>query len=61
MIADFESLFKKFKINDRDKNISYTEKCQDRIFCSFVYKVVYIDVKFSKPFIEEILEEYDYF
>ena len=70
--TDFESLFKKLQINDRNKNTSYTEKYQDHIPCSFAYKVVCIDDKLSKPavlyrgksvinrFIEAILEEYDY-
>ena len=46
--VDFESLLKKFLINDRDKNTSYNEKNQDHISCSFAYKVVCIDDKFSK-------------
>ena len=49
------------------------EKCKDHIPCSFAYKVVYMDDKFSKAavfyrwknmanrLIEGILEEYDYF
>ena len=60
------------KINDRDKNTSYTKKYQDHFPCSFAYKVVFIDNKFSKPvilyrgknavnkFIETFLKEYDY-
>ena len=55
----------------RDKNGLYTEKHQDHIPCSFAYKVVSVDNKFSKDvamyreknaaykFIEAILEEYD--
>ena len=55
------------------KKSSYTEKYQDHIPCSFAYKVVCIDDKFSKPavlyrgknavnrFIKAILKEYDYF
>ena len=50
----------------------YTEKYQDHIPCSFSYKLVCVDNKFSKPtvvyrgenaayrFIKAILEEYDY-
>ena len=49
MYADFESLFKKLQINDRDNNTSYTEKYQDHIPCSFTYEVVCIVDKFSKP------------
>ena len=51
---------------------SYTRKYQDHIPCSFAYKVVYIDNKFSKnvvlyrgknavfKFIQCIFKEYDY-
>ena len=54
------------------KEGSYTEKYQDHIPCSFAYKVVCIDNKFTKPtiiyrgenaayeFIKAILEEYKY-
>ena len=70
--ADFESLFKGVKSNDRNKNTSYTEKYQDHIPYSFAYKFVCIDDRFSKPlvlyrekggvnkFIDAILEEFDY-
>ena len=59
------------KSNDQ-KHVSYTEKHQDHTPCSFAYKVVCIDNKFSKKvvlyrgkkaayrFIKVILEEYDY-
>ena len=69
--ADFECILKEFKSSDKN-NGSYTEKYQDHILCSFVYKVVCIDKKFSKKhvlyrgkisvyrFIEAILREYDY-
>ena len=55
-----------------DKNGSYTEKYQTHIACSFAYKVVCVDNKFSKDiviyrrknaaneFIEAVLKEYDY-
>ena len=39
--ADFESVL--------NGNASYTEKYQEHIPCSFAYKVVCIDDKFSKP------------
>ena len=54
------------------KNSSYTEKYQTHIPCSFAYKVVCVDNKFSKDvviyrgknaayeFIEAILKKYDY-
>ena len=66
--ADFESALKGVKNNDKN-NASYTKKYQDHIPCSFDYKVVCTDDKFSKPvvlykrkipinkFIEEILKE----
>ena len=74
--ADFESIVKRIKSSDkssdRGDNVSYTEKNQAHIPCSFSDKLVCIDNKFSKPvilyrrkyvvykFIEAILEEYDY-
>ena len=66
--AGFECNFKKVKCNES----SYTEKYQDHIPCSFAYKIVCIDDKFTKSniiyrgenavyeFIEAILEEYKY-
>ena len=51
---------------------SYTEKYQDHIPCSFAYKIVCIDDRFTKPiiiyrggnaayeFIKTILKEYKY-
>ena len=71
--ADFESVFKRVSGSDRKNNASYTEKYQAHITCSFAYKFVYVDDKFSKPvvlyrvkhsinrFIETVLKEYDYF
>ena len=70
--SDFESTLKWIKSHDRDNDASYTEKYQHHIPCSFAYKVVCIDDKFSKPvvlckgknavnkFIEAVLEKYDY-
>ena len=69
--ADFECLLKGVKSRDKN-NSSYTEKYQDHIPCSFAYKVVCIENKFSKRaalytgrnavyrFIEAILKEYNY-
>ena len=54
------------------KNSSYNEKYQDHIPCSFIYKVVCVDNRFSKKivlyrgkfavykFIEAIIKEYEY-
>ena len=69
--ADFESVLKGVISNDKN-NTSYTEKYQDHNHCSFAYKVVCIDDKFTEKvvlhrgknvvfrFIEAILKEYDY-
>ena len=46
--ADFESVLKEVKSNDRNNNSSYTEKYPKHIPCSFAYEVVCIDDKFSK-------------
>ena len=66
--ADFECHLNKVKRNEG----SYTGKYQDHIPCSFAYKIVCIDDKFTKPtiiyrgenaayeFIKAILEEYEY-
>ena len=60
------------KSNDRNNHASYTEKYQSHITCSFAYKVVCIDNKFSKrvvfyrgknlvyKFIKAIVKEYEY-
>ena len=45
--ADFECILKGVKSSDKN-NSSYTEKFQAHIPCSFAYKVVCIDNKFSK-------------
>ena len=69
--GDFECILKKVESSDKN-NGSYTEKYQDHIPCSFAYKIVCIDNKFSKKvvlyrgknavyrFIEGILNEHDY-
>ena len=66
---DFKFNLKVAQSNDRNDNTSYTEKYQDHISCSFVYKIVFIDDKFNKlivlyrgknavyKFIEAILKE----
>ena len=67
----FECNVRGVKSNDKN-DTSYTKKYQGHIPCSFAYKVVCIDHRFSKPvvlyrgknavnkFIEVILKEYDY-
>ena len=49
--ADFECIFcatLSKGVKSSDKNVSYTEKFQDHIHCSFAYKAVCVDDKFSK-------------
>ena len=46
--ADFKSIFKGVKSNDRNNTTSYTEKYQQHIPFSFAYKFVCVDDKFSK-------------
>ena len=73
--ADFECNVKKVNSSgrsDKGENASYTEKYQNHIPCSFAYKVICVDDKFSKPtalcrsenvvykFIDAIIKEYDY-
>ena len=70
--ADFECNLKGVRSNDRNNNTSYTKEYQDHIPNSFPYKLVCVDVKFSKQvvlyrrknavykFINVILKEYDY-
>ena len=72
IFADVGCNSEKNHINNKDKNTSYTEKYQNHIPCSFPYKLVCTDDKFSKPvvlykgtnatdkLIEVILEEYEY-
>ena len=66
--ADFESNLKSVEIYEG----SYSKKYQDHVSCSFPYKFVCIDDKFTKPivvfrgesaayeFIRAILKEYEY-
>ena len=83
---EFENFFKQipapfkiyadFKCNLKGVEIyqgSYSKKYQEHISCTFAYKVVCIDNRFSKPivvfrgkhvasqFIKAILKEYEYF
>ena len=66
--ADFECNLKGVECDE----VSYTKKYQDHIRCSFAYKVVCVDDRFTKPivvyrgknaayeFIKPILKEYKY-
>ena len=70
--ADFECLLKGCDVGINNECFSYTSKYQDHIPCSFTYKVICVDNKFSKDavlyrgknvvlkFIMLILKEYEY-
>ena len=70
--ADFECLLKNVDIGINNDCFSYTTKYQDHIPCSFAYKLVRIDDKYSKDivlyrernavykFIQIIINEYSY-
>ena len=70
--ADFECILESCDVGIDNECFSYTRKYQDHIPCSFAYKVVCIDNKYSKDivlhrgknavfkFIELILKEYGY-
>ena len=70
--ADFECILKSCDIDTNNDDISYTRKYQDHVPCSFAYKVVCVDNRFSKKivlyrgrnavnkFIISILNEYNY-
>ena len=70
--ADFECLLKSVDCGVDNNCFSYTRKYQDHMPCSFAYKVVCVDNKFSKDvvlysrknavlkFIMSILKQYDY-
>ena len=73
--ADFECIYKKVEndCDECDSNSPYTRKYQDHIPCSFAYKVVCNDNKFSKKVvlysgknavykcITSIFNEYNYY
>ena len=70
--ADFDCIFKKVDVGISNNDVTYTRKYQDHVPCSFDYKVVCIDNKFSKKivlyrgknavnkFIRLIFNEYNY-
>ena len=70
--ADFECILKNVDIGIKNYCFSYTSKYQDHIPCSFAYKLVCIDDKFSKDvilyrgknviikFIQNIFNEYSF-
>ena len=46
--VDFECNVKRVTSSDRNNNASYNEKYQAHFPCSFLYKVVCVDDRFSK-------------
>ena len=48
--ADFESIFVPEYNGKQNLKDSYTNKCQKHNACSYGYKLVCVDDKFSKPF-----------
>ena len=48
--ADFESILVPEYSWKQNPNDSYTNKYQKNIACSYAYKLVCVDDKFSKPF-----------
>ena len=67
--VDFECNVKRVRSSDRSDNALYTKKYQKHIPCSFAYKVVCVDDKFSKPVvlyrgkhaINRFIKEYNYY
>ena len=70
--ADFECLFRNIDSGINNDCFSYTAKYQDHIPCSFAYKLVFVNDKYSKnvalyreknavyKFIQSIFKEYSY-
>ena len=70
--ADFECILKNVDSSINNNDTSYTKKYQDHVPCSFAYKVVCVDNRFSKKivlyrgknavnkFIKSILNKYNY-
>ena len=48
--ADFESILVPQNNGKQNPNESYTNKYQKHVACSYVYKLVCVEDKFSKPF-----------
>ena len=49
-LADFESILVPEDNGKQNLNESYTNKYQKHVACSYGYKLVCVDDKFSKPF-----------
>ena len=48
--AEFESILEPEGNGKQNPNEFYTNKCQKHVACSYGYKLVYVDDKFSNPF-----------
>ena len=48
--ADFESTLVQHNNGKQNAGESYTSKYQKHVACSYGYKLVFVDDKFSKPF-----------
>ena len=48
--VDFESILEPEYNGMQNLNLSYTNKYQKHVGCSYGYKLVCVDDKFSKPF-----------
>ena len=58
--ADFESILAPEKNGKQNPNESYTNKYQKHVACSYGYKLVCVDDKFSKPFKSYLGEDVAY-
>ena len=47
--ADFENILLPEDNGKQNPNESYTNKCQKHVACSYGYKLVCVDDRFSKP------------
>ena len=61
--ADFESILKRVKSDNRNNNTLYTEKYQDHIPCSFAYRVALarVDLASQLFFTEEKIQSINLF
>ena len=55
--ADFESILVPENNGKPNVNVCYTSKYQKFIACSYGYKLVSVDYKFSKPFKSYLVED----
>ena len=55
--ADFESVSVPEDNGTQNPDESYTRNYQKHVACSYVYKLVFVDDKFSKPFKSHLSED----